>query len=236
MRVAEVDPTQLASLLDREERLRAARLARPSDRLSYLAAHTLLRLLLGARLGVPPQDVAYLREPCPRCGAPHGRPALDCDRRLHFSLSRSAGLVLIGIAPAPVGVDVEVLPPPETIADVSALLHAAERKEVLSAAPTRRAHVFATIWTRKEAYLKGIGVGIAADLATDYLGVDGQANTPKGWSVINVPVAAGYAAAAAIMQPESAQSGCDNERARSPTGREVIPSTLPSAPGTRRPL
>jgi 4'-phosphopantetheinyl transferase len=172
--VAEVDATQLdQTLLDREERLRAARLARPDDRRSYLAAHTLLRLLLGARLELPPQDVAYLREPCPSCGAPHGRPALDsADRPLHFSLSRSAGLMLIAIAPAPVGVDVEILPPPETIAEVSALLHPGERAEVLSAAPTSRARVFATIWTRKEAYLKGIGVGIAADLATEYLGIE----------------------------------------------------------------
>jgi 4'-phosphopantetheinyl transferase len=203
MRVADVAPARLdPSLVDRKERLRAARLARPDDRLSYLAAHALLRQLLAARLGLRPQDVAYLREPCPRCGAPHGRPALDRPSRpLHFSLSRSAGLVLIGIAPTPIGVDVEALPPPETVAEVSALLHAAERREILSAAPSSRAQVFASIWTRKEAYLKGIGIGVTADLAAEHLGGGEQAANPPGWTVISLPVAAGYAAAAAISRP-----------------------------------
>jgi len=209
MRVADVDPAQLdPSQLDRNERLHAAQLAQPDERLSYLAAHILLRQLLAARLGLRPQDVAYLREPCPRCGAPHGRPALDSPSQpLHFSLSRRADLVLIGIAPTPIGVDVEILPPAETIAEVSTLLHAAERTEIHLAAPSRRAHVFTSIWTRKEAYLKGIGIGITADLATHYLGSYEEDVTPPGWTVINLPVAAGYAAAAAITQTPIAAPG-----------------------------
>ena len=206
MRVADVEPTQLdPSLLDRNERARAAQLARPDDRLRYLAAHVLLRQLLAAHLNLPPQDIAYLREPCPRCGAPHGRPAVDRPSRpLHFSLSRSAGLVLIGVAPTPIGVDVEILPSRETVAEVSGLLHAAERTEILSAAPSRRTQVFASIWTRKEAYLKAVGMGITADLAADHLGADEQTPTPPGWTVINVSVAAGYAAAAAISHHSAA--------------------------------
>ena len=237
MRVVDVDPTQLdPSLLDRKERRRAAQLARPDDRLSYLAAHTLLRQLLAARLGLAPQDVAYLREPCPRCGGPHGRPALDGPSRpLHFSLSRSAGVVLIGIAPTPIGVDVEILPPPETVAEVSALLHAAERAEILSAAPTRRAHVFASIWTRKEAYLKAIGIGIATDLDAHYVGTDERATTPAGWTVVNLPVAAGYAAAAAVAQPSMAANSRRDGPVRSQPSSDITPATSPAAPDTPRP-
>lgn len=100
----DVDP----SLLDHGERLRAARLTRADDRRSYVVAHVLLRELLGEHLGVAPQDVAYTREPCRCCGAPHGRPALERPRRpLHFSLSRSAGMVMIAVAGAPVGADIE---------------------------------------------------------------------------------------------------------------------------------
>lgn len=201
LHLADVDATQLdLSLLDAEERSRAAGLGPPNDRLSYVAAHVLLRQLLSRDLGVAPQEVTYHRQPCPCCGAPHGRPELERPPRpLHFSLARSGRIVLIGVASVPVGVDVEALPERETITDVSALLHDAERREILSAEPSKRPAVFARLWTRKEAYLKGIGIGVTHDLAADYLGAEERAAGPPGWTVINLPVAAGYAAAAAVV-------------------------------------
>lgn len=199
--VADVDETQLdLSLLDVEESGRAATLVQPDDRLRYVAAHLVLRQLLSERLCVPPQAVAYFREPCLHCGGPHGRPAVDRPTRpLHFSLSYSGGLVLIGIASAPMGVDVETLPESETIDEVSALLHPAEQIEISSAGPSKRASVFTHIWTRKEAYLKGIGVGVTHDLAADYLGTEERAAPPLGWTVAAVPITAGYVAAAAVQ-------------------------------------
>lgn len=154
LRVADVDATQLdLSLLDADERCRAASLARQSDRFSYVAAHVLLRELLSGQLGVAPRDIAYRRQPCPTCGAPHGRPELDRPLRpLHFSLSRSGNMVLIAIASVRIGGDIEALPARETVTEVSALMHAAERRDIFSAAPSNRAGVFASLWTRKEAY------------------------------------------------------------------------------------
>ena len=203
LRVADVDVRQLdLLLLDVEERRRAAKLARACDRSGYVAAHIVLRQLLGSYLGLPPQAVTYFREPCPCCGASHGRPAVDRPARpLHFSLSRSDGVVLIGIASAPVGVDVEALPQPETVAEVSALLHPAERTEIASAAPSKRAAVFTRIWTRKEAYLKGIGMGVIHDLAADYLGTEERVAAPRGWTVATVPITVGYAGAVAVQGP-----------------------------------
>jgi 4'-phosphopantetheinyl transferase len=203
LRVADIDSRQLhLSVLDAEERRRAAALQQSADRLSYIAAHILLRELLGQRLGLAAEDVAYRREQCPSCGGPNGRPALDGDARsLHFSISRSGGLVLIAIASVPVGVDVEVFPHDETPSEVSSLLHADERSEIASAAPSERTEVFTRLWTRKEAYLKGIGIGVAHDLDADYLGTRQHRASPHGWTVLDVPVAAGHAAAAAIKRP-----------------------------------
>ena len=200
LQVGKADDRQLdLSLLDVQEHQRAARLNRPQDRVSYLAAHILLRQLLSERLGVPPQEIAYIRQPCPVCGGPHGRPELDRPRRpLHFSLSRCGDVVLIGMAAARLGVDIEALPQQETIAEISALLHASERTEVVSAPPSERAPRFARLWTRKEAYLKGIGVGITAGLEAEYLGTEGRTSGPPGWIMLDVAVPAGYAAAAAV--------------------------------------
>jgi 4'-phosphopantetheinyl transferase len=160
-------------------------------------AHVLLRSLLGERLGRAPGELEFVREPCPLCGELHGRPALE-GAALHFSLARRPGVALIGIAAAPVGVDIEAVQEGAVAGDVAPLLHPSEREELSAVPPGERALVFARIWTRKEAYLKGIGTGVAGDLAAEYLGVDGRAAGPAGWSVIDVPAPDGFAAAAAI--------------------------------------
>jgi 4'-phosphopantetheinyl transferase len=106
---------------------------------------------------------------------------------------------MIGIAAAPVGVDIEALPTGATVTEVSELLHPDERTEIFSASPAARAEAFARVWTRKEAYLKGVGTGVAHDLAAEYLGTEARAAGPPGWTVANVPVDAGYHAAVAVQ-------------------------------------
>lgn len=185
-------------LLSPAERERAASFARPTDAVTYTASHIALRLLLGARLGVPPQDVAFTREACPTCGGPHGRPALaGAVPRLHFSLAHTRGLALIALAGEPVGADAERLPRAETVARCIPALHPRERAELEPLPPWSRRAGFAQLWTRKEAYLKAIGTGLSRVPARDYLGAchDGR---PAGWSVLDVPCGSGHRAAVAI--------------------------------------
>jgi 4'-phosphopantetheinyl transferase len=156
--------------------------------------------VLGEHLDLSPRAIRYVREPCPRCGAPHGRPVLDgSDPPLHFSLSRSGDFALIVIASSPVGVDVEALSRATAVNDLTKLLHPAECAEIASASPSMRSAAFMCIWTRKEAYLKGTGTGLTHDLAADYVGVEARAPTPSGWTLATVPVARGYAGAVAIL-------------------------------------
>ncbi|WPW26106.1 4'-phosphopantetheinyl transferase superfamily protein [Streptomyces atratus] len=71
-------------------------------------------------------------------------------------------------SPSPqLGVDVEPAPAEGTMAQVVPLLHPAERARVEAAEAGARAGVFATLWARKEAYLKGLGTGPGRDLAAD---------------------------------------------------------------------
>lgn len=188
------------SVLDERERERAAKFVRDVDRHSYLAAHIGLRHVLGRHLGLPPAQLAFRREVCPNCGALHGRPALaDADAAVQFSLSHGGDLVLVGLAATAVGVDVEEVPDPQVAADLTARLHPAEQREITEA--QRPGAAFARVWTRKEAYLKGIGTGLSRGLATDYLGGTGLSPLPDGWSVLDVSVPAGYAGAAAVAGP-----------------------------------
>jgi 4'-phosphopantetheinyl transferase len=200
LQLEDIDAEQLdPSVLDAEEHARAESLAQVEDRAGYVAAHVLLRELLSGRLGLAPSEVSYAREPCPSCGRPHGRPILSAPRdAFQFSISRSAGTVLIGLSPTRIGVDVEALPGSDTASEVAALLHPAEREEIEAAPPARRPETFARLWARKEAYLKGVGIGVAGDLTADYLGTQQRAPGPLGWTVLDVPVGAGYAGAAAV--------------------------------------
>lgn len=185
------DEELMHSLLDAKERRKAGSFAHRRDRSMYVTSHVALRLLLAADLGMHPRDIRFAYEPCARCGGPHGRPVLlDSADGPHFSLSHCAGLSLIAVATAPVGVDAERLPRPRTLELCMSRLHPAERRELLLAPHEERPLRFCRLWARKEAYLKALGTGLSRGLERDYLG-DGSprasAMRPAGWTVLNLP-------------------------------------------------
>ncbi|MBX9393847.1 4'-phosphopantetheinyl transferase superfamily protein [Streptomyces sp. TRM72054] len=186
------------SVLDGAEKQRAAALRRAQDRDTYLAGHVGLRLLLGAYLGVPPADVPFRRLPCPSCGEPHGRPGVPGDP-VHFSLSHSGGLCLLAFAPVPVGVDIEAVPALEVAQEVGTSLHPQEAAELRAVRAVDRPAVFARVWARKEAYLKGLGVGLGRAMSLDYLGTAGAVAKVPGWRIEDVAVGDGHAAAVAVQ-------------------------------------
>ncbi|ULR51534.1 4'-phosphopantetheinyl transferase family protein [Streptomyces deccanensis] len=184
--------------LDARERKRAAAFVRGRDRLRYVSAHLALRRVLAVYLGTEPARVVFGRDPCPRCGGPHGRPVLPgSPPPLHFSLSHSHGRALVALAGVPVGADVQRVPSPEAAELCLAALHLRERRELTGLPPSERPAEFARVWARKEAYLKGLGTGLARGPGTDYLGGDLRAR-PAGWLVADVPGAPGHATAVAL--------------------------------------
>lgn len=185
-------------VLDEGERKRHAAFVRQADRDRYAAAHTALRRLLGAYLGQEPAAVLLGREPCPGCGGPHGRPVAVDGEGLCFSLSHSGDLVLLAFAPAPVGADVELLPAPTAVDDVATALHPWERAELAALPAAERRAAFARCWVRKEAYLKGTGHGLAAGVDGTYTGTGPTPAQVPGWTLSDVPVRPGYAAAVAV--------------------------------------
>lgn len=186
-----------AALLDEDERARAEAFRFPQARVLYQGAHIALRLLLGACLDRPAGEVRFTREQCPCCDAQHGRPAV-VGGGVHFSLSHSGDVALIALAAQPVGVDVEEGPRSKTVDDLATNLHPRETKELMALPPQERMTAFGRVWSRKEAYLKGIGTGLGRELDLDYVGsVVPPPPGPDGWVITDVAVA-GYAAAVAL--------------------------------------
>lgn len=187
-------------LLDSEESARLAAFYRSADRDAYAVAHVTLRRLLGERLGQSPEAVALAREPCTSCTGPHGRPFVP-GHAVHFSLSHTSGLVMIALAEAPVGIDVEGFPDPGTVADVAGQLHPRERTELAALPAAERPAAFARCWTRKEALLKAIGVGLNEDPSLTHVGTGPKPVSHDSWLLADVATYPGYAAAVAVRRP-----------------------------------
>ncbi|MFJ3964919.1 4'-phosphopantetheinyl transferase family protein [Streptomyces sp. NPDC090036] len=188
------------TILDTEERTKAARFLQPDDRHRYTASHVALRILLGKYLNQPPQHITLTREPCPTCGGPHGRPALT-HPNLHFSLSHSGNLAYIALAATPVGIDIEQTPTPQTVNDIINTLHPTETAELNALAPHQQPPALARLWARKEACLKATGTGLAQGLTHPYVSTHPTPPPTPGWTLTDLPAPHGYTAALALTQP-----------------------------------
>lgn len=156
-------PTGLWSLCDRAERARAARFVHARDRMQYLSAHSLARVVAGAHLGREPAGLRFVAR-CTSCGGPHGKPRLDEPGvDLELSLSHSGTRVVVAVARGvPVGVDVEqTSPPAQEAPPVEVMLSSRERQVWEGLAPRERDPALFRYWVRKEAVLKATGHGLA---------------------------------------------------------------------------
>lgn len=150
-------------MCDQGERARAAQFVHARDRMQYLCAHALARIVVGTHLGREPASLRFVAR-CKSCGGPHGKPRLDePGADLEVSLSHSGTRVVVAVARGvPVGVDVEEMSPPaEGALPAEVMLSSRERQvwEGLSG-PDRGPALF-RYWVRKEAVLKATGDGLA---------------------------------------------------------------------------
>ncbi|MFF8262659.1 4'-phosphopantetheinyl transferase family protein [Streptomyces virginiae] len=190
--------TEADSILDAEERERAARFHTPGLAHRYVTSHLALRTVLGIYLDQPPHTIRLTREDCPCCGAPHGRPNIP-GNPLHFSLSHSGDHAYIALATTPVGVDIEEHPTPQTLTDVLHLLHPAETEELTALPAAERITALARCWARKEACLKAAGTGLANGLVDPYVGTRPHPAKVPGHHLTDLPTPAHYQAALATL-------------------------------------
>ncbi|HLX93424.1 MAG TPA: 4'-phosphopantetheinyl transferase superfamily protein [Puia sp.] len=144
--------------LSQDELEKASRFRKPDDRARFIYGRGLLRFLLGFFMDRRPEHVVLEMEPNkkPRLGSVH-------DQTLHFNVSHSGNWVLVVIANAPVGIDIEMVDNSFTYSDLlAANFSNAEAAMITQSAMP--AEVFFTFWTRKEALVKATGAGINDDL------------------------------------------------------------------------
>ena len=90
------------------------------------------------------------------------------------------------------------MPTGEAVSGLTSVLHPTEQAEIEALPPAARPETFARCWTRKEAYLKGKGIGLGEDPATTPVGAGPRPARVTDWTLTDVPVPDGYAAACAV--------------------------------------
>jgi 4'-phosphopantetheinyl transferase len=101
----------LLGMLDAGERARVESLERSADRGRSLISAAMLRVAVGAYLGIAPAEVVVDRT-CAECGGPHGAPRIVSHGTPapSVSVSHSGLLAVVALVPSgPVGVDVQRL-------------------------------------------------------------------------------------------------------------------------------
>jgi len=151
----------IASLdtLDAAERARAAKFAFEHHRHRYIVAHSFLRSVLGSALGIAPAAVQFeSRE--------FGKPVLAHRTSLVFNMSHSQAIAYVALAQGgDIGLDVELH---HSIGDLMGVARTvfspSEIEELQLASGEEQVAMFLRCWTRKEAYVKALGVGLGAEL------------------------------------------------------------------------
>lgn len=160
---------RLFALLDPSEQQRAKRFYRPCDQQHFTVARGVLRCLLGAYTGQPPETLkfAYLL---------HGKPVLQ-EHTVQFNVSHSHGQALYAFATqARLGVDLEYEDRAVEWPALSERFFArAEHQAILGCSPEDQKAAFFRCWTRKEAYVKAHGDGLLRGLQQFEVSVGEQA-------------------------------------------------------------
>jgi 4'-phosphopantetheinyl transferase len=124
-----------------------------SDQLLHLAGRLLVRRYM-QRAGTPLNWDQWQ-------WSQHGKPFLT--KGPNFNISQSDNLVVVAFSSHPVGIDVESTKPLD-LQSLTSYFHCQEQDFIRVAADQTSA--FFRIWTRKEALLKAIGIGITEDLGS----------------------------------------------------------------------
>jgi 4'-phosphopantetheinyl transferase len=200
---------KLETTLKSDELERAGRFVFDRDRQSYIAARGALRQLIGSYVGLPPEMLNFTYNK-------QGKPFLSSDCGgdwLSFNLAHSNQLALYAFCSGTVvGVDVEYVRDMVNMHQVAAsTFSGVENMEWQSVPALQRRQAFFNCWTRKEAFIKAVGLGLSYPLANfdvtlhpqqpaRFLRIEGEAI--QGWGLVDLRPADGFVGAVAAPMPQ----------------------------------
>jgi 4'-phosphopantetheinyl transferase len=178
--VSESECTRLAAFLDARELQRARRFRFPLHRSRFIAGRGLLRSILSQYLRSEPGTIGFEY-------SVYGKPHLK-HHDLQFNLAHSENIFVLAVSESPIGVDLELRRPIPDLDSLADQVFSPLELELWQTTQTLEA--FLRLWTRKEALLKAIGLGIATHVKDVSVFFENdsplkvpQTLTPERWTV-----------------------------------------------------
>lgn len=162
----------LKATLSLEEQRRAARFQSKELGERWAVAHGALRCIVARYARCQPGALVFQE-------GPKGKPALTGPgEEISFNLCHTDALALVAIAGiGRVGIDAEAVRSSIEVEDLSRRYFApAEADEILALSPDAQLGAFFACWTRKEAFVKALGGGLAVPM--DHFQVSVRSNEP----------------------------------------------------------
>ena len=199
LRLAAFDADALTANLCPTEKARAARLKVAKARAQFIITRAVLRQLLANYLGIAPRALAFTE-------GPGGKPALSSDwrqKRIEFNVSHAADYALLALGLGNrLGVDIESVKRQVDYRALANRFFSAAEQEAFKKLPAGAAcAAFYRVWSRKEAFLKATGQGLAGGLAGFSVplgetlvqtGAPSATDTGSDWFIYNVIAPPGY--------------------------------------------
>lgn len=199
--VSASDTGPMLECLDASERERWNRFQSPRVKGEFLAGKAMARRILGLALGLGARDVRFTHNA-------KGKPEL-ADGPFAFNLSHSHGWALFALTPSGrIGVDIERVRPVTDLMDLARRYFTpVEVGAIGMADSSAQLDLFYRVWTRKEAFIKAHGLGVAYGLDRVAVSTDqevkphfarlGEGEDPLAWSLEHLEPAPGYVGALA---------------------------------------
>lgn len=195
----------MCALLDYSERHRANQFRFERDHDAFVVARGLLRVILARHAGVDPSEIKFAY-------STHGKPfAAGTGRQVLFNLSHSEDFILYAVSTRyRMGIDVERVRPLDEIERIASQFFCpAEYREIMDLPAHMRSKAFFNCWTRKEAFIKALGVGLSLPLnrfqvtlrpgtPARIVTMEGRGGHELRWSLRDLSVAKDYAGALAV--------------------------------------
>ena len=199
------DLQDASKVLAVDERQRAGRFRFDIHRSRYILTHAAVRRILGSYLDQDARSILFEY-------STYGKPAIP-EHNISFNLSHAENHALFALARSRVGIDIEFIRDINNLAELIRMFSPNEQMELLSQPLDQRTRTFFQCWTRKEAYIKALGLGFSLPLNS--FDVSFTSSEPArlrasrdpivhadDWILYEVAVPPGYVAAAAIEARE----------------------------------
>ncbi len=177
-------------LLDEYEQQRANDMGNAQLRRRYISTHARLRELLGKVVNVNPAQLRIHR-------TQYGKPYLADYPEVAFNLSHTNSTLAVAIAyDCELGIDIELCKPRVNLASLAKKCFGKEELDYWQGLPEiGRALAFYRFWTRKEAFIKAAGRGIALGLnrcvinpsrLDEFLDIPGEFGAAADWQILEI--------------------------------------------------